>query len=108
MSYMLQMEIIEARGFSRKVAEEMSDAEYYGFQEFLVQNADAGAIIPGSRGLRKIRWGLRGIGKRGGVRIIYFLKNAAGQLFLLHMYRKSEMENLPLTMLRYLRSQVDD
>ena len=105
---MLRMEFIETWEFSRELQKEMSDAEYRALQRFLVRTPDAGAIIPGSRGLRKLRWGLRGIGKRGGARIIYFWKNAAGQIVMLYMYRKSETANLPLSKLLSLRSQITD
>jgi mRNA-degrading endonuclease RelE of RelBE toxin-antitoxin system len=69
---------IETRLFSQLVGEYLSDDEYASLQKTLVANPQAGTLIPGSGGVRKIRWAVRGRGKRGGVRVIYYAKIREG------------------------------
>jgi hypothetical protein len=66
------MVIIETSIFTRQVQALLDDNDYRRLQTILVMRPDAGDLIPGGSGLRKIRWGVQGRGKRGGVRIIYF------------------------------------
>ena len=61
----------------------------------LREQPDAGTVVPGSGGVRKVRWGLRGRGKRGGIRVIYYWKNADDEIWLLTLYAKNETENIP-------------
>lgn len=60
------MIIIETSIFTRRVQEILSDEEYRELQTVLIDRPQAGAIIPGSGGLRKIRWRAASHGKRGG------------------------------------------
>ncbi len=66
------MVIIETRTFTRQVTALLSDDEYRALQTELAGRPDAGAIIQGSGGIRKLRWSVHGRGKRGGVRVIYY------------------------------------
>ena len=66
------MLLIETPTFTRQITGLLSDDEYSEFQSQLVANPKAGDVIPGSGGLRKIRWFRAGRGKRGGIRVIYF------------------------------------
>jgi hypothetical protein len=66
------MVIIETPVFTRQVQAFRSDEEYRQLQSELIVRPDAGFIIPGSGGLRKVRWGYRGHGKRDGTRVIYY------------------------------------
>jgi hypothetical protein len=63
-------------------------------QAELMANPDTGALIPGGRGLRKVRIALPGRGKSGGARVIYFFHTPAGTCFLLALYAKTEAGNL--------------
>src|SRR5918999_2764188 len=84
---------IETKLFTRLVDQFLSDDELASLQEALAANPEAGALIPGSGGVRKLRWGVRGRGKRGGVRVIYYVKRRDGVIWLLTIYSKSEIEN---------------
>jgi len=100
------MELIETPIFTRQVLAALSDEEYRALQLHMAARPDAGVVIPGSGGLRKLRWRLPGRGKRGGARVIYYWKSAAGQLFLLFLYPKNVRSDLSATELRVLRQLV--
>jgi len=63
---------IETPIFTRRTQSILEDDEYRLLQAQLIQKPDAGKIIPGSGGLRKLRWSASGHGKRGGIRVIYY------------------------------------
>lgn len=87
---------------------ELSADEYRLLQLHLVEHPEAGALIPGSGGLRKLRWGLPGQGKRGGARIIYYWTVATTRLYLLFLYPKNERSDLTRAQLRTLKALVED
>ena len=66
------MVIIETSIFTKLITELMSDDEYKDLQDALVVRPDRGALIKYSGGLRKVRWALKGRGKSGGARVIYY------------------------------------
>ena len=102
------MELIETPTFTRQVTEQLGDEEYRRLQFQLLQRPDAGAMIPGSGGLRKLRWRMPGRGKRGGARIIYYWKVARGRLYLLFLYPKNVRSDLTRAQLRALRKLILD
>jgi len=65
------MIFIETRAFTRLIYDYMSEEEYLGLQSYLLQHPAAGSIVPGSGGVRKMRWSMEGRGKRGGARVIH-------------------------------------
>ena len=65
------MLFVETRVFTRELQGFMSDDDYRALQSALLLRPEAGAIVPGGGGLRKLRWGFAGTGKRGGLRVIY-------------------------------------
>lgn len=101
-------EILETAVFTRQVQAAMSAEEYRLLQVTLVLRPDAGAVIPRSGGLRKLRWALPGRGKRGGARVIYYWKTRAGRIVLLYLYPKNTRSTLSSSELRALRKVVDE
>ena len=99
---------IETTLFTRLFDEMFSDdAELAKLQDFLSVNPEVGDIIPGSGGVRKMRWAAPGRGKRGGVRIIYYLRSKQGQIWLLTLYPKSETDNIPGPVLKQIKDEID-
>lgn len=99
----LMLTVIETPIFLRYAAAVWDDEERAEFVDFIAENPTAGDVIPGAVPLRKVRWSRQGIGKRGGVRVIYFTTQADGTVSLLMVYPKSHTENLSPAFLRELR-----
>jgi len=99
---------IETRLFTKLVLDYLSDEEYSALQEALMRAPEAGPVIPGSGGVRKLRWGAPGRGKRGGYRVIYYVRRAHGVIWLLTMYPKNVAENIPAHVLRQIAKEVED
>jgi hypothetical protein len=98
---------VETRLFTRLVQEYLSDDEYGALQQALVANPEAGDVIPGSGGVRKLRWGVAGRGKRGGIRVIYYLRSRQGQIWMLTLYAKNVEENISAHVLKKIREEID-
>jgi len=86
--------VAETQLFIRQAAAVWTEAERNAFVDFIAANPEEGDVIPGTGGVRKLRWGRRGSGKRGGARIVYFYHDDAMPLFLLMVYAKAQQENL--------------
>jgi hypothetical protein len=101
------MVIIETPIFTKRIQELISDEEYRLLQIHLVNRPDAGKTIPGSGGLRKLRWSAGGHGKRGGIRVIYYWLLPREAILLLYAYPKSEQDDLTAEQLRQIRKVVE-
>jgi hypothetical protein len=101
-------EFIETPFFTKAVLHYLTDDEYTGLQSHIDANPEAGAVVPGSGGVRKLRWGLVGRGKRGGLRVIYYLRRKQGQIWMLTLYGKSARENIPAHLLRQMKEAIDN
>jgi len=101
-------EFIETPFFTKVVSRYLSDDEYAKLQAFLNARPEAGALVPGSGGVRKVRWGTSGRGKRGGLRVIYYLRSAKGQIWMLTIYGKNVRENIRSHLLRQMKEAIDD
>jgi hypothetical protein len=99
--------VSETSVFVRYAAQIWSDAERQQFVSFIAANPEAGDIIPGSGGCRKVRWSRSGSGKRGGARVIYCLA-PDGTVWLLIAYSKAKFDNLPASFLAQLKKEVED
>ncbi|MHB8845555.1 MAG: type II toxin-antitoxin system RelE/ParE family toxin [Nitrospirota bacterium] len=101
------MVIIETPIFTRRVQDILSDDEYRLLQAQLVQRPDAGKIIPGSGGLRKLRWSASGRGKRGGARVIYYWFVSDEVILMLFAFPKNEQADLTPDQLKQLKKLVE-
>lgn len=87
---------VELPAFAKYRADYLDDEGFRGLQQSLLKNPEAGDVIEGAGGLRKLRHGdqRRGKGKRGGLRVIYYWWDGGRQFWLFTLYDKDEMENL--------------
>lgn len=85
---------METHEFLRVTKKLMDDVERAELVLYLAYNPTVGDVIPGSGGVRKLRWGLEGRGKRGGARVIYFFHDTEMPLYLFSAYAKNEREDL--------------
>jgi hypothetical protein len=88
------MTVVETAEFLKHAKGLMTDSERETLVAFVGANPEAGEIIPESGGVRKVRWALQGMGKRGGARVIYYYHSERLPLFLLTMYAKNRKANL--------------
>ncbi|MEN8217571.1 MAG: transcriptional regulator [Pseudomonadota bacterium] len=94
------MIFIEMSKFTSLLDKYLNDEEYRQLQNYLLENPKAGAILRGSRGIRKLRWAARGKGKSGGVIIIYYWAEQPEHIYLLTLYSKGEQENIDAATLK--------
>jgi hypothetical protein len=76
--------VAETPLFLRQAKDVWDESEREDFVNFIARNPEAGDVIPDSGGVRKLRWGRSGSGKRGGARVIYFYHDAGRPLYLLN------------------------
>lgn len=99
---------IELSGFSKRRAELLPDDAFREMQEALIVNPELGDTIAGTGGFRKLRWSRAGMGKRGGVRVIYYnLSITSGRLYLALVYPKNETDNITSEQKAVLKKVAD-
>jgi hypothetical protein len=103
------VEFIEAPTLTAKVADYLEDDGYRALQLFLAGDPEAGDLMPGTGGFRKLRWvdRRRGKGKRGGLRVIYYYLSADAQIWLMTLYDKDEMADLSAAEKRALKAALE-
>ena len=106
MPYSRNVVFIEAPIFSKLVYEYLDEDEYAALQWTLAVRPETGKVIPGSGGLRKIRWSSKGQGKRGGARIIYYFRKDGGEIWLITIYAKGETEKIPTKTLKAIKEAL--
>jgi hypothetical protein len=99
---------IESSIFERIREVYLDDDEYAALQEFLSQQPEAGRLVPGSGGVRKVRWSRPGSGKRGGLRVVYFVRYRPNEFWMLSIYSKSAHDNVPAHLLKQLLEAFRD
>jgi hypothetical protein len=102
------MEFIEASAFTRHIAEYLDDEAYRGLQNELAENPEAGDLMPGTGGFRKLRWAdpRRGKGRRGGLRVIYYHFMSDHQIWLMTIYDKNEAGDLTPSEKKALKNAI--
>ena len=85
-----------------------STEERLEFFSWIAGEPEAGSVIKGSGGCRKVRWSRPGMGKQGGVRVIYFCRLEAGELCMLLVYAKAERDTIPGHILKSIRKEIED
>ena len=98
---------VETKLFTRLIDEYLSDDEYAALQLSLAVNPEAGDVIKGTGGVRKLRWAGSGRGKRGGLRVIYYLRLQNGQIWLLTVYAKNVKDSIPASVLKKIKEELD-
>jgi mRNA-degrading endonuclease RelE of RelBE toxin-antitoxin system len=104
----MYLTVAQTSVFQKHAAKIWSDDELDQFVNWIALNPLAGDVIPGSGGLRKVRWAASGRGKRGGARVIYFNVMKQGTIWLLMIYTKSRFDNLPLSILKELKNEIEE
>ena len=102
------MIFLETPNFTGRILELLSDEEYGHLQTTLLKQPDLGDIIPGSGGLRKLRWASSGRGKRGGARIIYYWAAMPDQTVMLAAYAKNRKTDLTPSEIKPLRRIIEE
>lgn len=101
------MIFIETSSFTKLLPNYLSDEEYRGLQVYLMQKPDAGDIVKGSGGVRKVRWASEGKGKSSGVRAVYYWKKPDHEIWMLTIYSKSERSTIPGHILKQIAEAID-
>lgn len=98
----------ETARFTRHMLEYLGDAAYAQLQWYLLRNPEAGDLIQGGGGIRKVRWTAAGKGKRGGVRVIYYRASARGLFYMLDIYTKSDKKDITPDELKEVRKLLEE
>ncbi|MXY17219.1 MAG: hypothetical protein F4Y57_09555 [Acidobacteria bacterium] len=88
------MLFIETSTFTKQLPRHLDDDAYAALQAFLSVHPEAGDVIRGTGGVRKIRWAMRGRGKRGGSRVVYYWLTREDRIYLLTVYAKGAKDDL--------------
>jgi len=100
------MIFIETTVFTKLLPKYLTDDEYRAFQWYLLAYPEVGDVVPGSGGVRKIRWAPEGKGKRGGIRVMYYWKKSAMEIWLFTLYSKNEKATIPGHILKKIAEEI--
>jgi len=99
---------VESSVFERLLPVYLDDDEYGELQQHLLLNPEAGELVRGSGGVTKLRWSRQGMGKRGGLRVIYYVQFEPDEFWMLTLYSKSKKDNVPGHILKELLEAFRD
>lgn len=99
---------VETPLFTRLVVEYLPDDDYSELQLALAANPETGPVIQGTGSVRKLRWSRPGQGKRGGLRVIYYVRSVNGVIWLLTLYPKNVTHDIAPHVLRQIREELED
>ncbi len=100
--------VVETPEFQRRARGRLRDVERQDLIDFLAANPDAGDVMPGTGGARKVRWAAQGKGKSGGVRVVTFFSGPPVPVFLLTVFGKGETANITKSERNELRKILRD
>lgn len=100
--------VVEMPGYLKTAELLFTQTERDGIVELVAANPECGEVMQGSGGFRKVRVARAGMGKRGGARVIYILRNQAFPIFLVAAYAKNEKENLTWQECNQLAKRADE
>ena len=106
--HLSMLTIIETPLFQGLWPDYWDEDERGEFATWLAQSPDAGDVVPGSGGVRKVRWSRKGVGKRSGVRVVYFNRLANGEIHLLLIYAKTVRDNVLANVLKQLKQEIEN
>jgi hypothetical protein len=101
-------EFIETPFFAKVLSRYLSDGEYAKLRAHQCAHPETGTLVPGSGGVRKMRWGIGRRGKRGGLRVIYYLRRSRTEIWMLTLYGKNVREIVPAHVLKQMKEAIDD
>jgi hypothetical protein len=101
-------EFIETPLFTRIAGRYLDDDEYAALRRHLDEAPESGVVVPGSGGVRKPRWSMKGRGKSGGLRLIYYLRLRKNQIWMLTIYGKNVRENIPGHVLKRMKEGIEN
>lgn len=99
--------VIETEDFEKLWPLYRTENEHDAFALFIAENPNAGYVVRGSGGVRKVRWSRSGSGKSGGVRVIYFNRKANGEIWLIFIYAKSKQDSINGNVLKELKHEIE-
>ncbi|MGA2042949.1 MAG: type II toxin-antitoxin system RelE/ParE family toxin [Roseiarcus sp.] len=94
MSRPVPVSVVETPEFLAATQRIMDEEERGALVDYIARNPLAGDLIPGTGGVRKLRWALEGRGKRGGARVVYYYHSDAMPIFALTAYAKNERADI--------------
>ena len=100
--------VVETLLFQRQWPLYWTEDQRGEFASFIAEHPTSGDVVPGSGGIRKVRWGRTGSGKSGGVRVIYVTRTAEGEIVLLTLYAKAKTDNLTGAKLKEIRRALEE
>jgi len=104
---MLMYTVIETDIFQKHISNIWTEEERLEFVSWIANNPLAGDVVPRAGGVRKVRWKRSGMGKSGGIRVIYYNMLDDGEIWLLIAYSKSKFDNLPPNVLLKLKELIN-
>jgi len=102
------MVFIETSIFTKLLPDYLADDEYQVLQMYLMEHPNAGDIIRGSGGVRKVRWAIGNRGKSGGIRVIYYWKKPSTEMWMLTIYAKNEKESISGHILKQIAQEIEN
>lgn len=101
------MVFVETHAFTARIRALCPDDSYRQLQAALTGAPDLGVVVPGTGGIRKVRWGGSGRGKRGGLRVLYFSHQASRTILFLFVFAKAERDDLMAAQRAALRRLIE-